>query len=564
MRSIPNYASSKSEKNHSTCGGLATKKGRVMNGQGKYFVSWVGLMVMGGILVLAPTEAGTPASGAQPDQSSAELRIALAFLGAQRLIPWAEVPSGGIKQYQMLIYDYLVGCTDDGQLSDAGGVAQRWEEAPDRLSWTFTLRRGVTFHDGTELTAEDVKFSLDSLFDPKAVSPLLGPAKGAFKEVEVKDPFTVVMHLKQPAVFLPWNFSCATGSEGMILPKTYFQRVGADAFAKNPIGSGPYKVVANAMGGSIQLAAVDRHWRDGVPRYKQVTFLLVPEESTRLAQLRTGEADLIAVSRERVPDVKAAGFNVFSKLNDQVVAVYMQQQWDAVPVADTRVRQALNYAIDKAAIMRFVFAGQGVPAAMYPIGSYGVAGGADPTLEPYPYDPPKAKALLAEAGYPQGFETKIYSYVTGDLPEIPRLAEAVADYLGKVGVKAKITPMDRAALSTKRQARTLPGDLLPWSTPNRSLAIHIATIMHTLHHSKATFTSTADPALDRLIEQALAENAVEEVKRLVGEMHRYLYEHANNITIGEIHTNYATNHKIAAWDLGRNLYDINLRYVIRR
>ncbi|HSF33288.1 MAG TPA: ABC transporter substrate-binding protein, partial [Candidatus Tectomicrobia bacterium] len=265
-----------------------------------------------------------------------------------------------------------------------------------------------------------------------------------------------------------------------------------------------------------------------------------------------------------VPEVKAAGFNVFSKLNDQVVAVYMQQQWDPVPIADKRVRQALNLAIDKEALIKFVFAGQGVPVAMYPVGSYGVAGGADPTLKPYPYDPQRARQLLAEAGYPNGFETKIYSYVTGDLPELNRLSEAVADYLAQVGVKARITPMDRAALSTKRQARTLSGDLLPWSTPNRSLAIHIVTIINALHHSKAMFSSTADPELDQLIERALAATDVKEAERLVGDMHRHLYEHANNITIGEIHTNYATNQKITAWELGRNLYDINLRYLMRQ
>jgi peptide/nickel transport system substrate-binding protein len=498
------------------------------------------------------------------DKPAGELRIALAFLGAQRLIPWAEVASGGIKQHQLLIYDHLVGCTDDGQVSAANGIAQSWEEAADQLSWTFKLRQGVKFHDGTELTAEDVKFSIDSLFEPKAVAALLGPTRAAFKELEIKDPYTVVIHLKQPAIFLPWNLSCAIGNEGMILPSKYFRQVGADGFAKAPIGSGPYKVVKNAVGSQIQLEAVERHWAYGVPKFQTVTFLLVPEESTRLAQLRTGEADIIAVSRERVPEVKAAGFNVFSKLNDQVVVVYMQQQWDPVPIADKRVRQALNLALDKEALMKFVFAGQGVPAVMYPIGSYGIAGGADASLEPYPYDPQKARQLLAEAGYPNGFETKIYSYVTADLPELNRLAEAVADYLGKVGVKAKITAMDRAALSTKRQGRTLSGDLLPWSTPNRSVAIQIVTIINTLHHSKSMFSSTADAQLDQMIERAMAATSVPEMERLVGEMHRYLYDNANNITIGEIHTNYATNQKITAWDLGRNLYDNNLRYVIRQ
>jgi Bacterial extracellular solute-binding proteins, family 5 Middle len=160
-------------------------------------------------------------------------------------------------------------------------------------------------------------------------------------------------------VFLPWNFSCATGSEGMILPSKYFQQVGADGFARAPIGSGPYRVVKNAVGSLIQLEAVDRHWHEGVPQFNTVTFRLVPEEGTRLAQLRAGEADIIAVSREKVPEVKSAGFNVFAKLNDQVVVVYMQQQWDPVPVAEKRVRQALNLALDKEAILKFVFASQG-------------------------------------------------------------------------------------------------------------------------------------------------------------------------------------------------------------
>ena len=110
------------------------------------------------------------------------------------------------------------------------------------------MRQNVTFHDGTPLTAEDVKFSIDSLFEPKAVADLLGSTRAAFKSAEVKGPCTIVIHLKQPAIFLPWNFSCVIGNEGMILPKAYFQKLGADGFAKALMGSGPYKVVKNAIG----------------------------------------------------------------------------------------------------------------------------------------------------------------------------------------------------------------------------------------------------------------------------------------------------------------------------
>ena len=173
-------------------------------------VPWRGVWQL--IATLTLLGAIIPIAALAADKPSGELRIAFAFLGAQRMIPWVEVPSGGIKQYQIFIYDYLVGCTDDGQLSADHGIAQSWEESADKLQWTFTLRPNIHFHDGTALTADDVKFSIDSVLDPKAVG-LLGPARAAFKEVEVKDAATVVIHLHQPVIFLPWNFRAPRGAK---------------------------------------------------------------------------------------------------------------------------------------------------------------------------------------------------------------------------------------------------------------------------------------------------------------------------------------------------------------
>ena len=190
-------------------------------------------------------------------------------------------------------------------------------------------------------------------------------------------------------------------------------------------------------GSSLKLEAVDKHWAEGVPRFKTVMYRVVPEESTRIAMLHTGEADVAGISRERVEELKQAGFQIFVKERGSVMGCYFHQQWEAVPVAEKRVRQAMNMAINRQEITDFIFAQQAKPVAMYPIGSYAVAAGADPSLKPYPYDPEKAKQLLAEAGYPDGFETTIYSYTREDVPELGRLIETIAGYMAEIGVTAQ-------------------------------------------------------------------------------------------------------------------------------
>jgi peptide/nickel transport system substrate-binding protein len=507
--------------------------------------------------------AGTAGQASAADKPTGELRLAMAGIGFMRPIPWQETVFG--KGYLTMLYDWLVGTNPDGTLSAANGVAERWEMSPDGMTWTFWLRKGIKFHDGTELTAEDVKWSLEMVTKPDSLAGFAARLRGAIKEVQVKDAYTLVIHTQKPDLWLAQDLSMAAGHEAAVLPKQYYERVGADGFAAQPIGSGPYKWVKGLAGSFIQLEAVDKHWAVGVPKYKTVTYRVVPEESTRIAMIQTGETDIISASRERVADLQARGLNVFVKERGSVIGCYFHQQWEAHPIADRRVRQALDLAINREEIVQFIFAGQAKLMAMYPIGSFAIAAGADPELKPYPYDPAKAKQLLAEAGYPNGFETTIYSYVREDVPELPRLVEAIAGYMAQIGVKLNVFATEYPVARTRRMSGKMPGQISCLGTPNRSNLGDLLTIVYSLHHSDSRFTDHKVPELDAMIERAQSAKAEAEARQIFGDIHRWLYNDYATMPIAEASIPFVADpKKVTQWDLGRTLYDNNDRDLIDR
>jgi ABC-type transport system substrate-binding protein len=517
------------------------------------------------MLTCVPALGTAGSSGQSPgsDRPSGELRLAMAGIGTMRPVPWQEAAFG--KGYLSMLYDWLVGANPDGSLSTANGVAERWEMSPDGLTWTFWLRQNVTFHDGTQLTGEDVKWSIEMMTKPESVAAFAARLRAAMQEIEVVEPYQLIIRTKKPDLWLAQDLSMASGHEGAILPRKYYEQIGPDGFAAKPIGSGPYRWVKGLAGSFIELEAVQRHWAEGVPKFKAVTYRAIPEESTRIAMLQTGEADIVGISRERVPELQARGFNVFVKERGSVMGCYLHQQWDAVPVADKRVRQALNLAINREEIARFIFGGQAKLMAMYPIGSFAVAAGADPELKPYPYDPTKAKQLLAEAGYPNGFETTIYSYGREDVPEMARLVEAMAGYMARIGVKLNIFATEYPVARTKRMTGKMPGHISCLGTPNRSNAGDLLTLISTLHHSRSQFTDHKVPELDALIETAQAAKTEAEAKQLLGDIHRWLYHDYATLPIAEASIPFVADpKKVATWDLGRTLYDNNDRALIRR
>ena len=523
-----------------------------------------GLVIIGLVAALAPPTVWTTRTAlAATDKPTGELRLAMSGIGFMRPVPWLETTFG--KGYMTLLYDFLVGTEPDGTLSTENGAAKRWELSPDGLTWTFWLRDDITFHDGSKLTAEDVKWSLEMVIKPDSIAGFAVRLRRSIAAIEVADPYTLVIRTQKPDLWLAQDLSMAAGHEMAILPKAYYERVGSEAFIAKPIGSGPYKWVNGVTGVFIELEALDRHWAEGVPKYKMVKYMVVPEESTRLAMLQTGEADIVSVSRERVPEFKGQGFNVFVKERGSVMGCYFHQQWDEVPIADKRVRQAMNLAINREEIAQFIFAGQAKLMAMYPVGSFAVAAGADASLQPYPYDPDKAKKLLAEAGYPDGFETTIYSYGREDVPEMARLIETIAGYMAEIGVKLNIFATEYPTARTRRMTRKMPGHMSCLGTPNRSNPGHLLTLMYALHHSSSKFTDHQVKELDAMIESAQAAKTEEEVKGLIGDIHRWLYHDYATMPIAEASIPFLANpKKVAAWDLGRTLYDNNDRGFIRQ
>lgn len=488
-----------------------------------------------------------------------QLDIALPDFGNQVAVPWQEFAFG--KSYMRLIYTALVGTTDDGKLSTDTGVATKWEMTPDGKTWTFWLRDTITFHNGDPLTAEDVKYSIDKMMGPKTVASYVGRLRAQIASVEVAGPHKVVIHTKKPALFLPWDLSDIQGTEGMIQPKAHTEKVGDDAFATQPVGSGPYKFVEQRVGDYLKLEAVENHWLIGTPKYNTVQFKKVPEESTRIAMLKTDDADVISVSRERSGELKDGGFHVFTKSRWSILGLYLHEQWrPEVPISNVKVRQALNLAVNREEVAKYVFAGMAVPGVAYPIPSR--APGADAKLEPYPYDPAKAKALLKEAGYPNGFEITMYSYPRADVPEMPRFIETVAGYFAEIGVKAKIVATEYASYRKKRLGFDLPGAMGALAAPNRPLAGFVS-LMRILVHTDGRFTSMKDPKMDELLEKMERTLDEAEAKQHLTAIYRYLYDNYNHLSVVDLDLPYATSKAITQWDLGGAVWDQNFIALIR-
>ena len=326
----------------------------------------------------------------------------------------------------------------------APSLAESWTVSPDGLVYEFMLRKGVRFHNGDPFTADDVKFSFERY---KGASVSTYRARVA--AVEIVDSHRVRFRLKQPwPDFMTFYGTPATGA-GWIVPKKYVERVGDDGFKKAPVGAGPYKFVAYKPGVELTLEAFEHFWRK-TPTVKHLVIKSVPDEATRLAMLKRGEADIATLFRGPLAEEirRTPGLTLKPTYLPVTQWLLFAEQWDPKsPWADRRVRLAANLAIDRQAINQAETLGLSKLTASIIPQSFDFYWPAPL----YAYDPAKAKQLLAEAGYPNGFEAGV---ITTDM-SFTTTGEAIVNFLRTSGMRVTLRPLERAALFKEYQEKRL-------------------------------------------------------------------------------------------------------------
>lgn len=327
-------------------------------------------------------------------------------------------------------------------------LAESWEIAQDSLSIKFKMRKGPIFHNGDPITAHDVKFSVERYMDKKYRMNYGSELRQKIKSIEVHDDYHLTFYFTGP-----YNaFFDRFYEYFMILPKNVIEKVGDKAYTKNPVCSGPFKWVGCRQDVWMDLEAFEGHYRK-VPEIKTLRFSYVPEHSTRLAMLRTGEADMISPGPAHIREIeKDPRFRIVwtDNTTTEDLAIGDLIREGDLPLKDRRVRMAVSYAIDRKAICDVIKQGTARPVNGYLAPWH--PGYDPPKAKPVPYDPEKAKALLANAGYPEGFETTITSFSTAK-----RWVQAIAGYLAKVGIKANIRILEGGTYTDICHAKKVEG-----------------------------------------------------------------------------------------------------------
>jgi len=427
-------------------------------------------------------------------------------------------------------YNYMFNCNmfeglyirnDKAELVPA--LAESMTVSPDGLTYTFRLRKGVRFHDGSPFTADDVKFSFDRALNPATKNPLLAYVK-TIDRVDIVDPMTVTLKLKErDAIFLK-----KLAFAGWIVPKKYVESVGEDGFARKPVGTGPFKFVSRSINEQVVMEANEAHW-GWVPKIKTLVMRTVPEDAVRLGMLQTGEADVVGEMPpplfDRIASIKGA--RTLSHPSGEIFWLVFNIKDGAKdsPLQDARVRRALNHAVDRQSIITNVLKNQAVQisGALAPS-----VAAVDTSLKPYAYDPALARKMLADAGYPNGFKVDMYSSV-GRYTLDRDISLAIAANLKAVGVDVNLNLWESAKWVGDLSKKYYPISYQAFGNtvfdPEGLMIFGV--------HSKAFWSFYKNDTVDRLIDDSLKITDQKERDAHFQKIDRTMYDDASHVFLWE-------------------------------
>lgn len=416
------------------------------------------------------------------------------------------------------------------------------------LTWEFKLRKGIKFHNGEDFNAAAVKFTLERMADPK--NKLRQTVfQGVIDRVDVMDDTTVRIVTKKPYPVMD-AMLCIYGQP---IPPKYFQEKGPAHFGLNPIGTGPYKFVKWIKDDQILLEANENYWR-GAPKIKKVIFRPIPEATTRVAGLQTQELDLIVnipPHLARLMDWKGRSF--VSKAPSVRVIFMAFDMTKGGPVADKRVRQAIAYGINMENNIKKILEGNGVLLGS-PLTDKHF--GYDPTIKPYPYDPEKAKKLLAEAGYANGFDF-VFNSPIGRYLNDKEIAEAAVGDLRKIGINATVKAHEWGNYMNNMMYahNAYPAYLLGWGNTSFDADFTINPLMHT----GMILSNVSFPKLDGLLDQGISTMDPKKRKQIYSEACKFIkdevpwgltYQQIDIYGVNErVNWKARTDEKLAAFDM---------------
>jgi peptide/nickel transport system substrate-binding protein len=430
------------------------------------------------------------------------------------------------------VYDTLVRMSGDDPNKYEPELAESWEIIND-TTWRFKLRKGVKFHNGEEFNAESVKVTMDAIKDAER-NPKAGGFFASYTGVNIIDDYTVDITTDKPyAIFL------TPMQTFFLLPPKYVQEKGWDEVAVKPVGTGAYKLVEWERDVHNKFEASDGYWK-GKSAIGKFTIRPIPEDAARIAALQNGEVDLItSVPYDRLKELEEdESTRVTSRYGEMVALWYDTLRFE--PFKNKKVRQAMNYAVNSEAIIKDLLLGYGtrLNSHLFP-----QQPGYDPDMKPYPYDPAKAKALLAEAGYPDGFDLEMTIDVANQaFAKGNEVTEVVVADLRKVGIRATAEFIEGAAWNDLFVNKKLTAWISTWKS-NPESGRHLQTLLH----SKTRGWYYQDPEADKILDEYFSE--LDPQKRIeVGKrMAKFFYDECPWVIMYQQRDVYGVSPKLA-WD----------------